>query len=74
MTATFSLVADAQGTNAHQVLFDSHITKQLLASFRVKHLAFPVNPAGAEPDFMCRQHHGMEDDAAVVYFIAVGLF
>ena len=71
MAATFCLIADAQGTNAHQVLLDSHVTEQLLSLLGVEHLTLPVNPAGAESDLMGCQHHGLKDDAAVIDFIAI---
>ena len=71
MAATFCLVADAQGTDAHQVLLDSHVTEQLLSLLGVEHLTLPVNPAGAESDLTGRQHHGLKDDAALIDFIAI---
>ena len=71
MAASFCLVADAQGTDAHQVILDSHVTEQLLSLLGVEHLTLPVNPAGAESDLMGCQHHGLKDDAAVIDFIAI---
>ena len=71
MAAAFCLVANAQGTDAHQVLVDAHVSKQLLPFFRVEHLTLPVNPTGAESDFICSQHHRLKHDAAVVYLIAI---
>lgn len=71
MAAAFGLIADAQGTNAHQVFLDSHVTEQLPSLLRVEHLTLPVNPAGAESYLMGCQHHGLKDDAAVIDFIAV---
>ena len=66
MAAAFGLIADAQGTNAHQVFLDSHVTEQLPSLLRVEHLTLPVNPAGAESYLMGCQHHGLKDDAAVI--------
>ena len=71
MAASFCLVADAQGTDAHQVLLDSHVTEQLPSLLGVEHLTLPVNPAGAESYLMGCQHHGLKDDAAVIDFVAV---
>ena len=71
MAASFCLIADAQGTNAHQVFLDSHVTEQLPSLLGVEHLTLPVNPAGAESDLMGCQHHGLKDDAAVIDFIAI---
>ena len=71
MAASFCLVADAQGTDAHQILLDSHVTEQLLPLLGVEHLTLPVNPAGAESYLMGCQHHGLKDDAAVIDFIAI---
>ena len=71
MAAAFGLIADAQGTDAHQILLDSHVTEQLLPLLGVEHLTLPVNPAGAESYLMGCQHHGLKDDAAVIDFIAV---
>lgn len=71
MAAAFGLVTDAQGTDAHQILLDSHVTEQLLPLLGVEHLTLPVNPAGAESYLVGCQHHGLKDDAAVIDFVAV---